>query len=381
MAARGSDEDARRIRLEGAVEVLEVAQVRMKALSGALHSLFWRERLFHNADIATAVVRAWDEVELALEKVRALAKKEGWPSRDPLSKLVRELDSARTELGESVLRRLPKSASLSTPDALLALVEDATPAPRGKIERWRSARIALPAKLAELDDVRAFTAFLSSLFARPEQSAAFPWTVSEAEALELQLPVGEAKVSELWRRISALPDGERVERALLQQARFAPVSAPKDGPDTLVAAEFWRRTAWQRVRAVLEENLAPVEVQEHEALAAFVFLARAAEQEDAALGSTRLISAPRAAMITLAHSLWKGSGVNEAEWSRRLALGKVIDAARLDADGSRVIETLAMYARVKRRRGPAGPASRSPPSSVVEALLAAREWALSSGKG
>ncbi|MFL5321302.1 MAG: hypothetical protein ACJ790_16705, partial [Myxococcaceae bacterium] len=311
-----AEDQARRIRLEGAADELYVASLRYRAVIGVLRGLLWRERLFKNADVASAVARSWASVQRALAKAQKLRTAEAWSPRSELSRLIDEVAELSQELEKQVRKRHARPEPMTVAEALFALIDGVTPKPRGDALKWKLAKEALPDSLPVLGEVRDFAALLASLFGRPPPvKGGFPWSVEEARALEVQLPVGEAKIAELWRRVSQGDSAERVERMLLNKARHTPKAPPADGPQTLVTAEFWRKFAWQKIHDMFAEHVAPVSVRDAEALRVFTFLAESEQNPKVVLEPSPTLNPGRAALITLSRTLWRGAiAAKDEEW-------------------------------------------------------------------
>ncbi|MFP2929010.1 hypothetical protein ACLESO_28185 [Pyxidicoccus sp. 3LG] len=100
-----SDQDLRR-RLEGRVEVVEVAVARFRRLETALKSSRWRRRLRDQQELVGEALRAQAVVAEAEECIRRHAEAERWPVQLPVLRTVRELEARRGRLHARVRRRL-----------------------------------------------------------------------------------------------------------------------------------------------------------------------------------------------------------------------------------------------------------------------------------
>lgn len=346
--------DAYRVRLEGRADLLEATLLRLKALLPMVRSLGWRRRLRRNSALLREVTAHQQEVERALAAARRRAEAEGWPRRSPVVRLLGELDSHASRLRRATARRLGVAANeVPLPLLLERLEAAALDNPRRVLpgRRWSTALEVLPASLPELGKTGEFGDFLEALFKRPfEASGTIPVTAAEAQELFRRWPEGEESLARVWGRLEGIDRTGSLVRYLQKRARRAPLRAPRSGPERLLHAEFWHGVARSRLREIAEARLSPVKPTDAELLPLVAWLCAREEAPQALLASPAL-PGPRAALMELAHELWRGtkgelSGRQRA-FDRLAECARRADRAESDADAERVRDTLRMFIRIR----------------------------------
>lgn len=394
MPERAVKTDSLRRRLEGRADLLDAAALRYRALRYALSRVvFWRERLRRNAEVLRATAGAQAEVEEVLAGALRRAEAEGWPSDDPWVQQLHALKESASALAQLAARRLksPPGQSLAV---LLGDLEALLAGPR-KIrpgQRWATALELLPRSLPELRELEENAGFVEELFRRPfDPRAALPLSAEEARALAQRMPQAETSLQHVWARAERADPSGGLLRFLQRRARRAPRGAPQNGPEDLLRAAFWMDVARARLRAVVEERFTPVSIQEQELLPVFEWVV--AREKDPAARPPSPLSGGRAALLELAHALWKlpkdagavaraagasgarprtaASALSRERRERLRDLARRADAAPPSADADRLRDALWLFVRI--RAAAVGPLPEAPADRSFEALIA-RAW-------
>ncbi|AEI63415.1 hypothetical protein [Corallococcus macrosporus] len=272
--------DNLRARLEDRADLLEATRLRYRALRGMLASFFWKERVRAQFELLLEVARTQPEVDATLAALKRRAAAEGWPERAAPVKLMRQVERLRDAVARAAFKRLPEADRPATlGEALLKLEEtvlEAGPLLGRRI--WARAVELLPRNLPELRAACAAAEVFEHVFKRPAPQGVLPFTVAEAEALQRALPLAEAALAALWRRLEHFDTRGQVKGFLQARVSRAPQRAPRSGPELLLHAAFWRGVAWARLRAVLEARLEPVVPTDAEVPALLVWLATREER-------------------------------------------------------------------------------------------------------
>lgn len=290
--------------LEDAAELLDATRLQLSALVPALESWRWKSRVRALSDVAREVVRTERVSRSALARARRRAEVESWPSGplrhalDELAALFLRLDEVLTERGFPDLATLVRH---------LVGVSRAVPL----TEREAAAAEVLHPDEPELQVLATFGAALEALFSRPLLRAKrLPFSLVEFDALRAQWAEGHRALEACWARVAALDTTGGVERSLRRRARMAPrATRGHPGPRVFVHAAYWAGFAQAQVNHVVAERFAPVTVRPEEALDAFRFLLAREVDGSASLepatrdASPERLSAPRAALLMLAHEL------------------------------------------------------------------------------
>ncbi|NOJ78025.1 hypothetical protein HNV28_06660 [Myxococcus xanthus] len=267
--------DNLRARLEDRADLLEATRLRYRALRGMLASFFWKQRVRSEFELLLEVARAQAEVDATLAALKRRAAAEGWPANAAPMKLMREVERLREDVRRVAFKRLPAEGRPATlGEALLKLEETVLEAgPLLGRHIWARAVELLPRNLPELRAACAAAEVFERVFKRPAPEGVLPFTVEEAEALQRALPLAETALAALWQRLEHFDTRGQVKGFLQARVSRAPQRVPRSGPELLLHAAFWRGVAWARLRASLEERLAPVVPADAEVPALLVWLA------------------------------------------------------------------------------------------------------------
>jgi hypothetical protein len=294
--------DNLRARLEDRADLLEASRLRYRALRGMLDAFFWKDRVRAQFELLREVAQSQPEVDAALAALKRRAAAEGWPRDAAPVKLMAEVERLREELTHLALKRLPEDERPETlGEALLKLEELVLEAgPLLGRRTWARAVELLPRNLPELRAACAAAEVCERVFKRPAPEGALPFDVAEAEALSRALPLAETALAALWQRLDHFDTSGRVKAFLERRAPRVPLQVPRSGPELLLHAAFWTGVARARLRALLEERLAPVVPSDAEVPALLVWLATRegstlARTHEARLGAQEPFTAPGAA--------------------------------------------------------------------------------------
>ncbi|QDE65727.1 hypothetical protein BHS09_01150 [Myxococcus xanthus] len=267
--------DNLRARLEDRADLLEATRLRYRALRGMLAAFFWKERVRSQFELLLEVARTQPEVDATLAALKRRAAAEGWPASAAPMKLMREVERLREDVRRVAFKRLPVEGRPATlGEALLKLEETVLEAgPLLGRHIWARAVELLPRNLPELRAACAAAEVFEHVFKRPAPEGVLPFTVEEAEALQRALPLAETALAALWQRLEHFDTRGQVKGFLLARASRAPQRVPRSGPELLLHVAFWRGVAWARLRALLEERLAPVVPADAEVPALLAWLA------------------------------------------------------------------------------------------------------------
>ena len=175
----------------------------------------------------------------------------------------------------------------------------------------------------------------------------------------------------MWERVSLVDTTQGVERSLRKRARRAPMKAPRNGPELLLRAEFWRTLALAKMRELANERVAPIQLADAELLPVVTWLA-AREQTDLARLSG--FEPSRAAVIQLSAELWlmvHRSGRDPSFWERLYEQAAAADQSlAADADFGRLRDNVRLFLAVASGRPSRRPLERPKGLRPVPSTLA-----------
>lgn len=354
--------DSLRARLEDRADLLEATRLRYHALERLLSAFFWQDRVRGNLELLREVARVQPEVDATLAAVSRRAEVEGWPRGSAPMRLLTEVERLREALERVVGRRLiTRQPPELLGEALLRLEEEVLDAgPLLGRRLWAQAVELLPRNLPELQAACAAAEVLERVFKRPAPPEALPFDAAEAEEVRRALPLAEAALKALWGRVERFDAAGRVRAFLEKRVRRAPVHPPRSGPELLLHAAFWHDVARARVKALLEEQLAPVLPREEEWLALLPWLVARRASAEARLAAAEGLGEGRAGLLEVAAELAAlsrarpmGTWNEEAAWTRLWAAAQRAKAEQ-GADVEQVREALRLFIRLRgRARTPA----------------------------
>jgi hypothetical protein len=354
--------DSLRARLEDRADLLEATRLRYHALERLLSAFFWQDRVRGNLELLREVARVQPEVDATLAAVSRRAEVEGWPRGSAPMRLLTEVERLREALERAVRRRLiTRQPPALLGEALLRLEEEVLDAgPLLGRRLWAQAVELLPRNLPELQAACAAAEVLERVFKRPAPAEALPFDAAEAEEVRRALPLSEAALKALWGRVERFDAAGRVRAFLEKRVRRAPVHPPRSGPELLLHAAFWHDVARARVKALLEEQLAPVLPREEEWLALLPWLVARRASAEARLAAAEGLGEGRAGLLEVAAELAAlsrarpmGTWNEEAAWTRLWAAAQRAKAEQ-GADVEQVREALRLFIRLRgRARTPA----------------------------
>jgi hypothetical protein len=298
--------DEYRLRLEGRAELLEAARLRYRSLMEELGARSWEERLLKSGPVLKESINAQARVDDALVAALRRAQAERWPESSPTVQLLRDVQALREKLVLTVAQRISKSPKEPLPELLSALEEWVLTVPRDipPEQRWAVALELLPMEWPTLRELSTFGRLLATLFSRPfDPEEPLPLRVDEVATLRSQWSGGEVALSLAWSRLSAVDRTRGLVTDLRKRAERAPLHPPRNGPEHLLHAEFWRSTARKQLERLVRVRIHPVEPTPAECIkVAWWLLAREVTPE-ARLPASEVASEARAGLIELSHEL------------------------------------------------------------------------------
>ena len=349
--------DSLRARLEDRADLLEATRLRYRGLERLLSGFFWQERVRGNLELLREVARVQPEVEATLASISRRAQAEGWPRDSAPMRLLTEVERLREALERAVDRRLiSRQRPELLGEALLQLEEEVLDAgPLLGRRLWAQAVELLPRNLPELQAACAAAEVLERVFKRPVPPEALPFDAAEAEEVRRALPLAEAALKALWGRVERFDAAGRVRAFLEKRVRRAPVRPPRSGPELLLHAAFWHDVARARVKALLEEQLAPVVPREEEWPALLTWLVARQASAEARLVAGEGLGEGRAGLLEVAAELAalsrarpQGTWNEEAAWTRLWAAAHRARAEQGE-DVEQVREALRLFIRLRGR--------------------------------
>jgi hypothetical protein len=349
--------DSLRARLEDRADLLEATRLRYRGLEKLLSGFFWQERVRSNLELLREVARVQPEVDATLAAVSRRAEAEGWPRDSAPMRLLTEVERLREALERAVDRRLiSKQRPELLGEALLQLEEEVLAAgPLLGRRLWAQAVELLPRNLPELQAACAAAEVLERVFKRPVPAEALPFDAAEAEEVRRALPLAEAALKALWGRVERFDAAGRVRAFLEKRVRRAPVHPPRSGPELLLHAAFWHDVARARVKALLEEQLAPVVPREEEWPTLLTWLVARQASAEARLVAGEGLGEGRAGLLEVAAELAalsrarpQGTWNEEAAWTRLWAAAQRAKAEQGE-DVEQVREALRLFIRLRGR--------------------------------
>jgi len=374
MSSQPGDDASYRVRLEGRAELLDKTLLRYRALEDMLGALMWRRRLRRNGALLREVIAAQPRVDEALGVVEKRARAEQWPKGSATLKTARAVDDLKNALYRQMGRKLKGTAGHTFSERLGQLERLAVAGPRRVYpgERWKVSLEALPAWLPELATLREFGELLESLFKRPYlDSQRLPYRPAELQRLQALWDAGDKALASAWERVGLVDTTNGVERNLRKRARRAPLKAPRNGPELLLRAEFWRTLALAKMREIANDRVAPIQLGDAELLPVVTWLAAREASDLAALEG---FEPSRAAVIQLSAELWftvHRNGKDPSFWERLYEQAKAADQSlATDADFERLRDNVRMFLAVASGRPSRRPLERPKPARPVPTTLA-----------
>ena len=385
-----------RLRLEGRAEKLEVARVRLTALAHLLPAFRWRSRLRANTALLRETAAAQSAVEEALAVVARRAKVESWPAGADVLRCAAEVEKLSNRVASLALRRLGPGArgeDLSSRLERLELLVLAAPRLVLPGHRWETAQQVLPKNLADVLRAQLFIAVLEPLFKRPMQPAQpVPFTAEELDQLAHAWTMGRQAVDALWTRVAQVDSAGTLTRFLRQRSSTTPKHPPQNGPQVLLAAEFWSRFALARLHELVQARIDPVVCSEAELFTVVRWLVLRQTDAEARLPSSPALRNARAGLLELAAELSSipprphTSSATSVAWWRRLAeRAERAQPAAGEPDYQKVEDNLRLFLRVLQRPDNTPPvyralatlphaqhAARNKPGNLVELVEAMR---------
>nr|WP_217442581.1 hypothetical protein [Myxococcus sp. CA033] len=319
-----------RARLEDRADLLEATRLRYRALRGMLEAFFWKDRVRAHFELLREVAQVQPEVDATLAALKRRAAAEAWPRDAAPMKLMVEVERLRAAVQHAALRRLPEAErSVTLGEALLRLEEvvlEAGPLLGGRT--WARAVELLPRNLPELRAACAAAEVCERVFKRPTFQGVLPFNEAEADELRRALPLAESALAALWQRLEHFDTSGRVKDFLARRASRVPMHVPRSGPELVLHAAFWHGVARARLRALLDDRLAPVVPLEQEVPALLPWLAAREGASSSGRGEARLAAGEvfdegRAGLFELAAELASlsrerptGAWSEESAWAR-----------------------------------------------------------------
>ncbi|MFL5344534.1 MAG: hypothetical protein ACJ8AT_07060 [Hyalangium sp.] len=298
--------DEYRLRLEGRAELLESARLRYRTLLEDLSAKMWEERLRRNVALLREVAEDQARVDEVLTAALRRAQAEAWPSPSPTVQLLRDVQVLREKLVLSVAQRAARGSEKSLVGLLKELEEQALTAPRelAPEQRWATALELLPEELPLLQEVSAFGRFLASLFVRPfDPEARLPFRVDELGVLRRRWSPGEAALASAWSRLSRVDRTGGLVGELRKRAERAPLQPPRNGPEHLLHAEYWRTLVRKHLELLVRTRVRPIEPTASERIKVAWWLCAVEFVPEARLPASDVASDGRAGLIELAYEL------------------------------------------------------------------------------
>ncbi|WP_224367621.1 hypothetical protein [Hyalangium versicolor] len=314
--------DEYRLRLEGRAELLESARFRYRALLDALNAKNSEERLRKDRALLREMRDSQVKVDEALTAALRRAQAESWLASSPTVQLLRDVQALRGKLVQTVAQRLSRSPADPIVTLLEQLDEWALTAPRelAPAQRWATALELLPDELPLVSELASFGRLLATLFARPfDPEAPLPFRVDEVGMLRSQWSPGEVAVAQAWSRLSGVDRTGGLIGELRKRAERAPLHPPRNGPEHLLCAEYWRIVARRQLELLVRTRLYPLQPTPGECVKVAWWLCARELVPEARLPGSEVASDARAGLIELAHELWLLLRPDRAEDPPRLS--------------------------------------------------------------
>ena len=362
-----SDDDASfRRRLEGRAERLEVARVRLNALVQMLSALRWRSRLRENTALLRETAAGQAAVEEALTVVARRARAEAWPPRSEVVRSAAEVERLANRVASLALKRLGvqcRPEDLAQRLEHLELVVLAEPRLVLPGQRWKTAQQVLPLSHPDVQRAGRFAVVLEALFKRPMQpSQKIPFTLEELDTLAHAWPEGHGALLAVWTRVEKIDSAGTLTAFLRRRANNAPRHEPKNGPELVLAAEFWSNFALGRLEDLTERTVAPVACGEEERFEVLRWLICRQTDADARLPASSALTDSRAGLMELAVELSsipprpRGNDAQGKAWWVRLAdRAQRAEQAGSEPDYQKLQDNLRLFLRVLQ------PPNKTPP--------------------
>ncbi len=344
--------DEYRLRLEGRAALLDAARLRSRALVEALGARAWVERTRQVLPLVREAQDVQPRVNEALAAALRRAQAEAWPSTSPTVQCLREVHALQEKLSRSITGRLSLAPGAPLPELLLALEERILTTPReiAPAQRGPTALELLPERLPLWRDLTAFGALLESLFESPaDPEDPLPFTAQDAEALRLRWPRGEVALATAWARLAGVDQTGGLVNDLRKRAERAPLRPPRDGPERLLHAEFWRGVARKWIEALVRVRFSPLVPTETERFELTCWLWAREHAPERRLPSSPTLSDARAGLLEMAHELWRllrtgeEQDLPDEQWARLRERARRADQKGLGLDADRLREVLRTF--------------------------------------
>jgi hypothetical protein len=195
------------------------------------------------------------------------------------------------------------------------------------------------------------------LFKRPSLPAqALPFTPGELDALTEAWPLGQAALAALWTRVTRIDSAGTLTGFLRRRAGTTPKRPAQNGPEVLLAAEFWSRFALARLEELAQARVDPVTLDERELFEVVRWLVARQSNAEARLEASPVLPDARAGLLELAVELAsipsrpQASSHGTAGWWRRLhERGLRAQPTAGQTDYQKVEDNLRLFLRVLQR--------------------------------
>ncbi|WP_224248506.1 hypothetical protein [Hyalangium gracile] len=347
--------DEYRLRLEGRAELLEAARLRYRSLLEGLSAKVWEERLRKDRALLRETAEAQAKVDEVLTAALRRAQAEGWPSASPTAQLLRDVQGLREKLLQAVTQRLLRSPTEPLAGLLRALEERALTAPRELTaeQRWPIALELLPDELPLLRELATFGRLLATLFSRPfDPEARLPFLIQEIGALRSQWSPGEVALGQAWSRLAGVDRTGGLVNELRKRAEQPPLHPPRNGPEHLLHAEYWRSVARKRLELLVRTRVHPLEPSPAESVKVAWWLFAREFTPEARLPASEVATDARAGLIELAHELWTllrpdraedPPRLPDTEWERLRERARRADQLSQGRDAERIRQVLRTF--------------------------------------
>lgn len=364
------DESSFRVRLEGRAERLEVALIRLTALAQMLKAFRWRSRLRANTALLRETAADQLGVEEALRVIARRAKTESWPGGAQVVRTASEVERLSNRVASLALKRLgaqcrPEDLSQRLEHLeLLVLAEPRLVLPG---QRWKTAQQVLPVSHPDVQRAGRFADVLEPLFKRPASpSPRVPFTLVELNALASAWPEGQRALASVWTRVEKIDSAGTLAAFLRRRAQNTPMRAARNGPEQVLAAQFWSTFALGRLREMTTATIAPVGCADSEMFEVLHWLVRRETDADARLPASTLVSESRAGLIELAVELSSvpprpraTDPVGDAWWRRLADRAQRAEQAIGEPDYQKLQDNLRLFLRVLQRPDKTPPVYRA----------------------
>jgi hypothetical protein len=372
--------DEYRSRLEGRAELIESARLRYRTLLEALGSKAWEERLRQERPLLQETRDAQARADEVLTAALRRAQAEGWPSQSPTVQLLQEVQALRERLVQTVSLRISRRSSEPLTELLSALEDRALTAPRELTpsQRWATALELLPDELPLVHEFSSFGRLLATLFVRPfDPEARVPFLIDELGALRNQWSSGEAALAHAWSRLFGVDRTGGLVSELRKRAERAPLHPPRNGPEHLLHAEYWRSVARKRLELLVRTRIHPVQPTPAEFVKVAWWLCVRELTPEARLPASEVVTDARAGLIELAYELWSllrpdraesSPPLPDAEWERIRERARRADQLTQGRDRERVRDVLRTFIWKRGMGNSVGRGWQESPASI-EALV------------